>query len=93
MQLHRPATAGRDVRTELQRKEHELSNLRMTALRALEQQVSSTCSITTQTQHSDELQHQPVPTQHMATPTAVHQTLLCNPCPVPQHTCVSFAAG
>jgi hypothetical protein len=39
MQLHRPATAGRDVRTELQRKEHELSNLRMTALRALEQQV------------------------------------------------------
>lgn len=35
----RPATAGRDVRTELQRKEHELSHLRMAALRTLEQQV------------------------------------------------------
>jgi hypothetical protein len=44
MQVHRPATAGRDVRTELQRKEHELSNLRMTALRALEQQVRPTYS-------------------------------------------------
>jgi hypothetical protein len=38
-QPQRPATAGRDVRTELQRKEHELSHLRMAALRALEQQV------------------------------------------------------
>lgn len=39
----RPATAAggqqRDVRTELQRKEHELSHLRMAALRTLEQQV------------------------------------------------------
>jgi hypothetical protein len=37
----RPATAGRDVRTELQRKEHELGQLRMAALRALEQQVTT----------------------------------------------------
>jgi hypothetical protein len=44
LQLSRPATAGRDVRTELQRKEHELSNLRMAALRALEQQVSGISS-------------------------------------------------
>lgn len=39
VQQPRPTTAGRDVRTELQRKEHELSHLRMAALRALEQQV------------------------------------------------------
>jgi hypothetical protein len=35
----RPASSGRDARTELQRKEHELAQLRVAALQSLEQQV------------------------------------------------------
>eukprot|EP00879_Flechtneria_rotunda_P026924 GHRR01028771.1.p1 GENE.GHRR01028771.1~~GHRR01028771.1.p1 ORF type:complete len:254 (+),score=136.18 GHRR01028771.1:690-1451(+) len=43
MQQPRPATAtGRDAQAELQRKEHEVSQLRMATIRILEQQVADT---------------------------------------------------